>query len=87
MIKRSVQQRKRQILRNFTGNFFMTLTHYFFHLNQNVTTDYHQFTHILGQKILTERGWIKISSAEEDANPSQFYRLFFMRSTHNISFI
>ena len=50
----------------------MTLTHYFFHLNQNVTTDYHQFTHILGQKILTERGWLTISSAEEEANPTQF---------------
>ena len=50
----------------------MTLTHYFFHLNQNVTTDYHQFTHILDQKILTERGWLTISSAEEEANPTQF---------------
>ena len=50
----------------------MTLMHYFFNLNQNVTTDYHQFTHILGQKILTERGWLTISSAEEEANPTQF---------------
>ena len=27
---------------------------------------------ILGQKILTERGWLTISSAEEEANPTQF---------------
>ena len=48
---------------------------YFFHSNQNVTTDCHQFTYAnFRPKSTYGRGWLAISSAEKKANPSQFYR-------------